>query len=174
MKKVNWGILSTAKIGREKVIPAMQRGQFSHISAIASRSLDKAQQVARDLGIAKAYGTYEELFADPDIEAIYNPLPNDQHVATTLAAARAGKHVLCEKPFSMNAAEAEQLREVADKVHIMEAFMVRFHPQWLRARELVRSGALGELRTVQAFFFVLQPPARQHPQPPRGGWWRAV
>jgi predicted dehydrogenase len=152
MKKVNWGILSTAKIGREKVIPAMQRGQFSHISAIASRSLDKAQQVARDLGIAKAYGTYEELFADPDIEAIYNPLPNDQHVATTLAAARAGKHVLCEKPFSMNAAEAEQLREVADKVHIMEAFMVRFHPQWLRARELVRSGALGELRTVQAFF----------------------
>lgn len=152
MKKVNWGILSTAKIGREKVIPAMQRGQFSHVCVLASRSLDKAQQVARDLGIAKAYGSYEELFADPDIEAIYNPLPNDQHVATTLAAARAGKHVLCEKPFSMNAAEAEQLREVAGKVHIMEAFMVRFHPQWLRARELVRSGALGELRTVQAFF----------------------
>jgi len=152
MKKVNWGILSTAKIGREKVIPAMQKGQWSHIGAIASRSLASAQQVAADLRIAKAYGAYEALLADPDIEAIYNPLPNDQHVAWTLAAARAGKHVLCEKPFSMNAQEAEQLREVAGQVHIMEAFMVRFHPQWLRARELVRRGVLGELRTVQVFF----------------------
>jgi len=152
MKKVNWGILSTAKIGREKVIPAMQQGQWSHVAAIASRSLASAQQVATDLGIAKAYGSYEALLAAPDIEAIYNPLPNDQHVAWTLAAARAGKHVLCEKPFSMNAQEAEQLREVASQVHIMEAFMVRFHPQWLRARELVRRGVLGELRTVQVFF----------------------
>lgn len=152
MKKVNWGILSTAKIGREKVIPALQKGQHSQVSAIASRSLASAQKVATELGIPKAYGSYEELLADPEIEAIYNPLPNDQHVPWTLAAARAGKHVLCEKPFSMNAPEAEQLREVAGQVHIMEAFMVRFHPQWQRARELVRSGALGELRTVQAFF----------------------
>ena len=152
MKKVNWGILSTAKIGREKVIPAMQKGQWSHIAAIASRSLASAQQVATDLGLAKAYGSYDELLADPEIEAIYNPLPNDQHVALTLAAARAGKHVLCEKPFAMNALEAEALREVAGQVHIMEAFMVRFHPQWLRAREIVRSGALGDLRTVQVFF----------------------
>lgn len=145
-------MLSTAKIGREKVIPAMQKGQWSQVGAIASRSLDAAQKVATELGIPKAYGSYEELLADPEIEAIYNPLPNDQHVPWTLAAARAGKHVLCEKPFSMNAQEAEQLREVAGQVHIMEAFMVRFHPQWQRARELVRSGALGELRTVQAFF----------------------
>ncbi len=152
MKKVNWGILSTAKIGREKVIPAMQKGQWSHIAAIASRYLSSAQQMAADMGISKAYGSYEALLADPDIEAIYNPLPNDQHVAWTLAAARAGKHVLCEKPFSMTAVEAEQLREVASQVHIMEAFMVRFHPQWLRARELVRSGVLGELRSVQVFF----------------------
>ncbi len=152
MKKVNWGIISTAKIGREKVIPAMQQGQWSRVGAIASRSLASAKQVAAELGIAKAYGSYEELLADPEIEAIYNPLPNDQHVAWTLAAARAGKHVLCEKPFAMNAQEAEQLREVAGQVHIMEAFMVRFHPQWLRARELVRSGALGELRTVQVAF----------------------
>jgi predicted dehydrogenase len=122
------------------------------MGAIASRSLESAQKVATELGIPKAYGSYEELLADPEIEAIYNPLPNDQHVAWTLAAARAGKHVLCEKPFALNAHEAEQLREVAGKVHIMEAFMVRFHPQWQRARELVRSGALGELRTVQAFF----------------------
>ena len=152
MKKVNWGILSTARIGREKVIPALQQGQFCHVGAVASRSLDKARQFADSLGIAKAYGSYEDLLADPEIEAIYNPLPNDQHVATTLAAARAGKHVLCEKPFAMNANEAQALREVAGNVHIMEAFMVRFHPQWLRARELVRSGALGDLRTVQAFF----------------------
>lgn len=152
MKKVTWGVLSTAKIGREKVIPAMQKGQWSQVGAIASRSLDAAQKVASELGIPKAYGSYEELLADPEIEAIYNPLPNDQHVPWTLAAARAGKHVLCEKPFSMNAQEAEQLREVAGQVHIMEAFMVRFHPQWQRARELVRGGALGELRTVQAFF----------------------
>jgi predicted dehydrogenase len=152
MKKVNWGVLSTAKIGREKVIPAMQQGQWSHIGAIASRSLDQARTVAADMGIAKAYGSYEELFADPEIEAIYNPLPNDLHVPMTLAAARAGKHVLCEKPIALNAAQAAELREVADKVHIMEGFMVRFHPQWLRTRELVRSGALGELRAVQAFF----------------------
>ncbi|MDO8249958.1 MAG: Gfo/Idh/MocA family oxidoreductase [Rhodoferax sp.] len=152
MKKVNWGVLSTAKIGREKVIPAMQQGQWSHISAIASRSLAQARTVAADMGIAKAYGSYEELFADPDIEAIYNPLPNDLHVPMTLAAARAGKHVLCEKPIALNAVQAAELREVADKVHIMEGFMVRFHPQWLRTRELVRSGALGELRAVQAFF----------------------
>jgi predicted dehydrogenase len=152
MKKVNWGILSTAKIGREKVIPALQKGQWCQVSAIASRSLAQARTVAEDLGIPKAYGSYEELLADPEIEAIYNPLPNDQHVAMTLAAARAGKHVLCEKPFAMNAHQAEALREVAGQVHIMEAFMVRFHPQWLRARDIVRSGALGELRTVQAFF----------------------
>jgi predicted dehydrogenase len=130
----------------------MQKGRFCHISAVASRSLEQARQFADATGIAKAYGTYEELLADPEIEAIYNPLPNDQHVAWTLAAARAGKHVLCEKPFAMNARQVEELREVSGQVHIMEAFMVRFHPQWLRARELVRSGAIGDLRTVQVFF----------------------
>lgn len=152
MKKVNWGVLSTAKIGREKVIPALQKSRWCEVSAIASRSLDQARAVAADMGIAKAYGSYEELFADPEIEVIYNPLPNDLHVPMTLAAARAGKHVLCEKPFAMNAEEAAQVREVAGQVHIMEGFMVRFHPQWLRAREIVRSGALGDLRTVQVYF----------------------
>jgi len=152
IKKVKWGVLSTAKIGWEKVIPAMQKGAHSEIAAIASRSLEQAQNVADRMGIAKAYGSYEALLADPEIEAIYNPLPNDLHVQWTLAAARAGKHVLCEKPFSMTADEALALREVAGKVHIMEAFMVRFHPQWLRAREVLQSGALGDLRVVQAFF----------------------
>jgi predicted dehydrogenase len=152
MKKVSWGVLSTAKIGWEKVIPAMQKSALCSIDAIASRNGDSAQTWANKLGIPKAYSSYEDLLADPAIEAIYNPLPNDLHIEWTLKAARAGKHVLCEKPFAMNANEAAQVREVADKVHIMEAFMVRFHPQWLRARELVRSGELGDLRTVQVFF----------------------
>ncbi len=152
MKKVSWGVLSTAKIGREKVIPALQQSQFCSVDAIASRSLAQAQSTAKSLGIEKAYGSYEALLEDPAIEAIYNPLPNDLHVPLTLAAARAGKHVLCEKPFALNANEAAALREVAGHVHIMEAFMVRFHPQWLKARELVRNGSLGDLRTVQAFF----------------------
>ncbi len=152
MKKVVWGILSTAKIGREKVIPAMQLGQHCDIRAIASRSLPHAKQVAAEMGIPKAYGSYEELFSDPDIEAIYNPLPNHLHVPLTLQAARAGKHVLCEKPVAMTADEAEQLREVASKVHIMEAFMVRFHPQWLAVRDQVRGGDLGEVRSLQAYF----------------------
>ncbi len=152
MKKVVWGILSTAKIGWEKVIPAMQQSEFCDVRAIASRAPGRADEWAAKLGIPKAYGSYEALLADPEIEAIYNPLPNDLHVPLTLQAARAGKHVLCEKPFAINANEAAQLREVADKVHIMEAFMVRFHPQWLQVRDRVRSGELGDLRTVQAFF----------------------
>ena len=120
MKKVAWGILSTAKIGREKVIPAMQAAQHCDIQAIASRALPRAQQCAAAMGIARAYGSYEELFADPAIEAIYNPLPNEQHVPLTLQAARAGKHVLCEKPMALRADEIAALREVAGKVHIME------------------------------------------------------
>lgn len=152
MKKVAWGILSTAKIGREKVIPALLGSQWCDVLAIASRSTERAQQTAATLGIPRAYGSYEELFADPAIEAIYNPLPNDQHVALTLQAARAGKHVLCEKPMGMNADDAARLREVAGRVHIMEAFMVRFHPQWERVRALVRSGEIGTLRSVQSWF----------------------
>ena len=152
MKKVVWGVLSTAKIGWEKVIPAMQKGDCCDIRAIASRSLAKGRAMADKLGIEKAYGSYEELIADPEIEAIYNPLPNDQHVPLTLLAARAGKHVLCEKPIALTATQAAQLREVSDKVHIMEAFMVRFHPQWLQVRERVRNGELGDLRVIQAYF----------------------
>ena len=152
MKKVVWGVLSTASIGMEKVLPAMQQSAWCDIRAIASRSPDSARKAADKLGIARAYGAYEELLADPEIEAVYNPLPNHLHVPMTLAAARAGKHVLCEKPIAIDARQAAELREVAGKVHIMEAFMVRFHPQWLRARELVRAGELGEVRSIQTFF----------------------
>ncbi len=152
MKKVVWGVLSTARIGWEKVIPAMQQGEHCEIRAIASRNLEKGRAWADKLGIPQAYGSYEELLADPEIEAIYNPLPNDQHVPLTLAAARAGKHVLCEKPAALTATQAAELREVAGRVHIMEAFMVRFHPQWIAVRERVQSGELGDLRAVQTYF----------------------
>jgi predicted dehydrogenase len=152
MKKVVWGILGTSRIGTLKVIPAMQRSAWIDVRAIASRSEPAARKAASELGIARAYGSYEALLADPDIEAVYNPLPNHLHVSLTLQAAAAGKHVLCEKPIALTAEQAGQLRSAAGKVHIMEAFMVRFHPQWLRARELVRSGKIGELRAVQVFF----------------------
>src|SRR5512140_396023 len=148
MKKVVWGVLSTANIGLEKVLPAMQRGACVELRAIASRSLPAAQEAARKLSIPRAYGSYRELLADPEIEAVYIPVPNHLHVPLTLEAARAGKHVLCEKPIALTAAEAGALREVAGKVHVMEAFMVRFHPQWHHARDLVRSGRIGPLRAV--------------------------
>lgn len=144
--------MSTAKIGREKVIPGMQKGYLCDVVGIASRTLKSAESVAKQLSIPRAYGSYDELLSDPDIEAVYNPLPNDLHVSMTLAAARAGKHVLCEKPIAMNSSEAAALREVAGQVHIMEAFMVRFHPQWVRAQEMAKSGALGRLHTIQVFF----------------------
>ncbi len=152
MNKVRWGVLSTAKIGLQKVLPAMQKSAWCDIQAIASRSFEQARKAADALGIPKAYGSYEELLTDPDIEAIYNPLPNHLHVPLTLQAAAAGKHVLCEKPIALNAQQAGQLQAAAGKVLIMEAFMVRFHPQWLRARELVRSGSIGSLRAVQFLF----------------------
>ncbi len=110
MKKVVWGVLSTAKIGLKQVIPAMQKSSWCEMRAIASRSLPAAQQAAKELGLPRAYGSYEELLADPEIEAVYNPLPNHLHVPLTLQAAAAGKHVLCEKPIALTAAEAEQLR----------------------------------------------------------------
>jgi len=150
MRKVVWGVLSTARIGMEKVIPAMQRGAHVEVRAIASRSLATAQEAARKLSLPRAYGSYQELLADPEIEAVYIPVPNHLHVPLTLEAARAGKHVLCEKPIALTAEQATELR--ACRVQVMEAFMVRFHPQWLHARDLIRSGRIGPLRAVQAFF----------------------
>ncbi len=152
--KIRWGVLSTAAIGLKKVLPAMQLGQHSTVTAIASRNLAKAREAADALGIATAYGSYEELLADPNVDAIYNPLPNQLHVPWTIKAAEAGKHVLCEKPLSMTVAEAQTLLDVSRRtgVKIGEAFMIRSYPQWLRLRELIRSGRIGELRSVTAFF----------------------
>lgn len=152
--KVRWGILSTANIGLQKVIPAMQRSPWCEISAIASRDLSKAKDAANELGIPKAYGSYEELLADDTIEAIYNPLPNHLHVPWTLKAAEAGKHVLCEKPIALNAKEARTLIDARDRfgVRIQEAFMVRTHPQWLETRRLLQTGRIGTLRSITGFF----------------------
>ena len=152
MKKIRWGILSTANIGMEKVTPAIMASPHSEVVAIASRDLEKAKAAAAKLGIPRAFGSYEELFADPEIDAIYNPLPNHLHVPMTLAAGRAGKHVLCEKPIALSGAEAEQLRQLPSDRIVLEAFMIRFHPQWLRAREIIRSGELGEVRAINAVF----------------------
>ncbi|MEJ0011479.1 MAG: Gfo/Idh/MocA family oxidoreductase [Bauldia sp.] len=150
--KVRWGVISTANIGLAKVLPGMMKSKEIEIRAIASRDLKTGRKAAKKLGIPVAYGSYEELLDDPEIEAIYNPLPNHLHVPLTLAAAKKGKHVLCEKPMSLTATEAEQLRDVPKGVLIAEAFMVRAHPQWIKARELARSGKLGELRAVQGLF----------------------
>jgi predicted dehydrogenase len=152
MKKVVWGVISTAKIGRERVLPGKLKSHLLEVRAIASRDIAQARKTAYALGIPKAYGSYEDLLADPEIEAVYNPLPNHLHVPLTLLAAAAGKHVLCEKPLALTAEEATLLRAAAGRVLIAEAFMVRFHPQWLRARELVREGRIGTLRAVQMFF----------------------
>ncbi|HVP48654.1 MAG TPA: Gfo/Idh/MocA family oxidoreductase [Bryobacteraceae bacterium] len=154
MPKVRWGVLGVAAIAVQKVIPAMQRGKDSQIAAIASRDLRKARKAAHSLGIPKAYGSYDELLADPEIDAVYNPLPNHLHVPWSIRAAEAGKHVLCEKPIGLNVDEARRLRDVRDRtgVKIGEAFMVRTHPQWLKALELVRGGHIGELRSVMGFF----------------------
>jgi predicted dehydrogenase len=170
--KVRWGVLSTAGIAVKKVVPAMQKGEWIDVTAIASRDLHMAEEVARTLGIAKAYGSYEELLADPQIEAVYNPLPNQLHVPWSIKAAEAGKHVLCEKPISMTVAEAKKLLQVQQRtgVTIGEAFMVRTHPQWLRARELVKSGQIGSLRSIQGFFsYFNTDPRNIRNQPECGG-----
>lgn len=170
MEPVVWGVLSTAKIGIKHVIPALQASPLVELRGIASRSLSAAQEAARNAGIPHAYGSYEELLADPAIEVIYNPLPNHLHVPLTLQAAAAGKHVLCEKPVALTAAQAETLREAASRVHIEEAFMVRHHPQWQRARELVRAGHIGTLQAVQVFFaYFNDDPANIRNQPGIGG-----
>jgi predicted dehydrogenase len=170
--KIRWGVLGVAGIAVRKVIPAMQKGKWSEITAIASRDLRKARHAARSLGISKAYGSYEELLADSEIDAIYNPLPNHLHVPWSIRAAEAKKHVLCEKPLSMTVAEARQLLEVQKRtgVKIGEAFMVRTHPQWLRVHKLVAGGRIGTLRSIQAFFsYFNTDPKNIRNQPETGG-----
>ena len=152
MKPVRWGILSTANIGVEKVIPGMLKSKDIEIVAIASRDKRRAAAAAKRLGIAHSYGSYEELLADPTIEAIYNPLPNHLHVPLTLMAAKAGKHVLCEKPIAITAKEAKKLLKAPSNVLIQEAFMVRHNPQWIEIRKRIAKGEIGRVLAVHMLF----------------------
>lgn len=151
---LRWGVLSTAKIGRTAVIPAIQGSAHGTVIAIASRRVDDARALADDLGVARAYASYEELLADDDVDAVYNPLPNHLHAEWTMKAADAGKHILCEKPITLDRAEATTVIAHCEAagVALQEAFMYRFHPQWLRTKERVDAGDIGELRAVQTWF----------------------
>jgi predicted dehydrogenase len=152
MKPVKWGILSTSDFAERKFIPGLQKSPRIDVAAVGSRDLKRAQDFARRMNIAKAYGSYEELLRDPEIEVIYNPLPGALHAEWTAKAAKAGKHVLCEKPMGMNAKQLDVLKPLARKVHIAEGFMVRFHPQWIETRERVRTGELGKLSHIHVAF----------------------
>ncbi len=164
------GIVSTARIGREKVIPGLRTTPWVDVAAIASRDEATAKRVAADLGIPVAHGSYEALFADPSVEAVYIPTPNDSHVDLSLAAARAGKHVLCEKPAAMDAADADRLKDIPEGIVYAEAFMVRWHPQWLKVRDLVREGRIGTPLGVQAWFsYANTDPANIRNKPETGG-----
>jgi predicted dehydrogenase len=172
MRKVKWGVLGVAKIAVERVIPAMQHGEVSEIFAIASRDSANAREAAARFGIPRAYGSYAELLADPEIEAVYNPLPNELHVPWSVRALEAGKHVLCEKPVALDGKEARLLIEARERSGrlVAEAFMVRFHPQWRRARELVAAGAIGAPGAIQTLFsYRLLDPANVRNRPPGGG-----
>ena len=155
MEKLRWGVLGSAKIALENVIPAMQASRHCRVEAIASRDLARAEEAARWRGIPRAYGSYEALLAAPDVDAVYIPLPNHLHVPWAMEALEAGKHVLCEKPVGLDAGEARELQAAAGQhpeLRAMEAFMSRFHPQWLRAVEIVAGGGVGSLQTIQSFF----------------------
>jgi len=170
--KIRWGVLGVAKIAIEKIIPAITRGETGTVVAIASRSLDKARAAAARFGIARAYGSYEELLADPEVDSIYNPLPNHLHVPWSVRALAAGKHVLCEKPVALDAEQAADLVAARERTGrlVMEAVMVRTHPRWLGAREIVRSGRLGELRALLgSFSYFNESPENVRHQPEMGG-----
>lgn len=173
MNKVRWGIISTAKIGRDKVIPAIQASELCEVLAIASRKKESAEKEAARLNIPKTYGSYEDLLADPEVDAVYIPLPNDLHVEWSMKALEAGKHVLCEKPIGLSSGEAKKLLDAAKKypdLKLMEAFMYRFHPQWIKAKRLVSEGRIGELKTIHSFFsYYNVDPANIRNQADKGG-----
>lgn len=157
MKKsspLRFGILSTARIGREHVIPALLSADHCVVSAIASRDLGRARKTASHFGVATAFGSYEELLASDEVDAVYIPLPTSQHVEWAVKAAAAGKHVLCEKPIALKASDIKSIVRARDKANVVvsEAFMITYHPQWLKVRELIAKGAIGTLRQVDASF----------------------
>jgi predicted dehydrogenase len=172
MSKYQWGVLSTANIGVKCVIPAIMNGKSGTVAAIASRDKARAATIAKEHGIARSYGSYQELLDDPEVEAIYNPLPNHLHVEWTVKALEAGKHVLCEKPIALYAAEAEAIVTARDRTgrKVVEAFMIRFNPQWHRVRELLRAGKIGKIGAIQsAFLFTVLDPKNVRNQVDIGG-----
>ena len=154
MKKVRWGIIGCANIAKHSVIPGIQQSETGEVVAIASRGLEKAKETAEQLNIPVAYGSYEELLADPEIEAVYIPLPNHLHKEWTIRAAEAGKHVLCEKPLALNAEEAEEMVNACEKAGVIlaEAFMYRYHPRYTKIQEIIQSGEIGEIRGIHGAF----------------------
>jgi predicted dehydrogenase len=173
MPRVRWGILSTSRFAQTKVLPAWRRAEHVELAAIASRDLSRARTVAAEHGIPRAYGSYDELLADPEVDAIYNPLPNHLHVPWSIRALEAGKHVLCEKPIAMTAAEAETLLAAArrhPRLKIMEAFMYRLHPQWQQTMAIASGGGVGEPLVVQTLFsYANEDPANIRNQVDAGG-----
>ncbi|MCP9753467.1 Gfo/Idh/MocA family protein [Ferruginibacter sp. HRS2-29] len=173
MSKIRWGVLSTAKIARNKVIPAMQSGIHTQVTAIASSNTTVAQDIAAKNNIATVYDSYEALLADPEIDAVYIPLPNHLHVPWAIKALQAGKHVLCEKPIALSAAEATELLNESLKhpqLKVMEAFMYRFHPQWHAVKKLLQQGRIGEIKSIQsAFSYFNTDPANVRNQKDIGG-----
>jgi len=157
-RNIRWGVLGCANFAHERAIPAMKLAKGVEVTGIASRSKEKAQKFADEFAIPKVYGSYEEMLADPEIDAVYNPLPNGLHAEWTIKTLEAGKHCLTEKPFAATVAEAEAVAETAQRTGklVMEAFMWRFHPMHRRVRHLIRDGAIGTVRLVHsAFTFVL-------------------
>jgi len=174
MNKIRWGILSTANIAAERLIPAIKKSPYAELAAVASRDHSKAQAFAQRHGIPKVEASYEALLQSPDVDAIYNPLPNHLHVPLSVQAVEAGKHVLCEKPLGLDAGDIAPLLNAADKnpaLLVMEAFMYRFHPQWIKIRELIGEGVFGEIQAVQASFtyFNRDPANVRHQQNMGGG-----
>lgn len=154
MEKIRWGIIGSANIAKGSVIPGIKASETGEVAAIASRGIEKAEETAKQLHIPKAYGSYEELLADPEIEAVYIPLPNHLHKEWTIRAAEAGKHVLCEKPVAINANDAEEMAEACQKAGVVfaEAFMYRYHPRYALIRDIIQSGEIGEVRGIHATF----------------------
>jgi predicted dehydrogenase len=170
--KIQWGILSTANIGIKRVIPAILSGERGAIGAIASRDASRAAEVAARFAIPRSHGSYEALLDDSKIDAVYNPLPNHLHVEWTVKALNAGKHVLCEKPLGLNAAETQAIVDARDRnqKRVIEAFMLRHHPQWHRVRALVQAGRIGTVRSIQsAFLFTVLDPRNVRNQAELGG-----
>jgi predicted dehydrogenase len=151
---VRWGMLGTSGLARRRVIPAVRDASHARIIAVASRDVGRAEVYARELDISKAHASYDALLADPEIDAVYIALPNHKHAAWATRAIEAGKHVLCEKPIACRAEDVQQIIAARDRhgVKAGEAFMVALHPQWLRARDLIQSGRIGEVRAIQANF----------------------